>query len=260
MKKTVILFSLFVTVVSASAQEGIDLNPKPKPKPDTELKRNEISINTAPVFKILLGATNFEANRFSFTFKRNLSSKSALRFSLMADKVEGDEFRFAPWNEVIILESNNVMIKQTTSSPAYLRPHVNIGYERHFGKHKLQWFYGADATCGYSKNNTVVQNKLLTKDTTQGPNTWIYVNEFRADIVSRTDRKIISVGISPFFGAKYPISKRFSISAQVGVDMTFQKIEAIETQGTVAKKFNYSTFDFNGSTGLLNDISLVYKF
>ncbi len=258
MKKTVVLFSLFVTVASANAQEGTDFKAKPADVP--EFKRNEISINTAPLFRVLLASTSAEATRFSATYKRNLTCKSALRFSVMADMINENSYHPSPWNEAIILQTDSVLIKQTTVSPAYVSPHVNIGYERLFGKNKLKWFYGTDLALGYFKSESYKQNKTLMRDTAFGQNAWVEVLNVQADIVSSTKTKGYSVGLSPFFGAKFPVSKRFSISAQVGLDLAFRNAEVEETKAGITNKSRVSSFDFNMNTGILNDISLVYKF
>jgi len=259
MKKPIILFSLFVIVTSVRAQEGTDFNPQPKPEVELK-KKNEISINTAPLFRVLLNASSSEATRFSATYKRNLNCHSALRLSIMADMMNGDNYYTHPWNDVIILQTDSVMIKQSQVAPGYVSPHINIGYERLFGKHKLQWFYGADLLVGYAQNKSYLQNTTLIRDTAQGSSAWVERYDLKADVVSKTEKKIVSVGISPFFGAKYPISKRFSLSAQVGFDLTFRHEDLTITKGSFIDKLNVSSFDFNSSTGILNDISLVYKF
>lgn len=260
MMKVPMLLALFAMVASASAQEGTDFNSIPKTVASEPFKRNEISINTAPVFRMLLGAGSSEATRFSATYKRNLNCKSAFRFSIMADMINQYPHYPNPWNDAIILETDSVLIKQTTVSPGYVSPHVNIGYERLFGKNKLKWFYGTDLTLGYFKSESYKQNKTLVRDTAFGQNAWVEVQNVQADIISRSKTKGYSIGLSPFFGAKFPISKRFSVSAQVGVDMTFKNMEVTETKNGLTNKQRVSTFDFNQSTGILNDISLVYKF
>lgn len=251
--------SLFVIVTSVSAQEGTDFTTTPTPVLELK-KKNEISINTAPLFRALLGAGSSEATRFSATYKRNLTCKSAFRFSIMADMIHRDSYFFSSRNGVIILQTDSIIIKQSSVSPSYVSPHVNIGYERLFGKHKLKWFYGADLTLGYYESRSYKENKTLVRDTSYGPSAWVEVLDTQADIVYLTKTKAYSIGISPFFGAKYPISKRFSISAQVGVDMTYQDQSIAETKSGITKNYRVSTFDFNQSTGILNDISLVYKF
>ncbi|MCX6296679.1 MAG: hypothetical protein NTX97_11555, partial [Bacteroidetes bacterium] len=175
MKKPIILFSLFVIVASARAQEGTDFNPKPKPEEELK-KKNEISLNTAPLFRVLLGASSTESMRFSATYKRNFSPRSALRFSIMADKISNDFQNNSTWNEVIILQTDSVIVRQTIISPGYMSPHINFGYEHHFGKHLLTWFYGADLSVGYAKSRSIIQNQALHKDTTQGANTWVFAH------------------------------------------------------------------------------------
>lgn len=259
MMKIKMLLSLFVIATSANAQEGIDSKTTPTPVLEQK-KKNEISINTAPVFRVLFSAGSVEATRFSATYKRNLTCKSAFRFSIMVDKINENGYYPGPWKDAIILQTDSVLIKQSTVNPGYVSPHINIGYERLFGKNKLKWFYGADLTLGYYESQSYKQNKTLVRDTAFGQNAWVEVMNVQADIVSKTKTKAYAVGISPFFGAKYPISKRFSVSAQVGADMAFQSKEIAETKGVTTSKYHVSAFDFNMNTGIINDISLIYKF
>jgi hypothetical protein len=78
--------------------------------------------------------------------------------------------------------------------------------------------------------------------------------------VASVNRKILSVGLSPFFGAKYPLSKRFSLSAQVGADMTYRIEDITEHTALATKKSKVTTFDFSQAAGVISDISIVYKF
>lgn len=254
MKKGSILFSLFIITMNATAQETMS---NPSPKPETEFKKNELSINTAPFLRALLNAGNVGVTRFSTTYKRNLNERSALRFSFVADfYAYNDHSNFQ--KELIILRMDSVLVKQKTVSQNYVAPHVNIGFEKLFGKHKLKWFYGADVFVGYSEKRSFKQNTTLRRDTTQGPFSWVE-DEFNRDIVSKTNVKTISIGLSPFFGAKYPISKRFSISAQVGGDMAYRTNNISEMTSSTHKTSRISEFDFS-VPALLNDISLIYKF
>ena len=257
--KVQILLSLFVLVTSANAQDSTNVQAKRTTLLEQK-KRNEISINTAPLLRVLIGSGASEATRFSVTYKRNLTCKSAVRFSVMADLINQNSYNPNPWNEKIIQKKYILLKKQTTVSPSYVSPHVNIGYERLFGKHKLKWFYGTDLSIGYFKNESYIQNKTLVRDTAFGQNAWVEVMHIQADIVSRSKTKGYSIGLSPFFGAKFPISKRFSVSAQVGADMTFQNRDIAETKSGITKNYRLSTFDFNLNTGIINDISLIYKF
>lgn len=254
-----IVFTLFVVSINVRGQE-----PSTSFNPPTihELKKNEISINSAPFFKVLLNAQTSDVTRFSATYKRNLNEKSALRFSIVADKVSNLDYNFYTntKNEIIIVKNDSVMIKQKTITSGYVSPYIKLGYERLFGKKKLKWFYGADLSVGYSKRSSYKQNTTLIKDSTQGPNSWVETMEYRADILSKTTTKIISVGINPFFGVKYPISKHFSISAQVGVDMFYRNENTAANWSKANRTSRISTLDFNEDAGFLNDISLVYKF
>jgi hypothetical protein len=68
------------------------------------------------------------------------------------------------------------------------------------------------------------------------------------------------LGISPFFGAKYSLNKRFSVSAQVGADVAYSIQNAVESKSGQKITRNSTVFDFSQNSGILNDISLIYKF
>ena len=256
MKKKMIVISVFIGIISADAQTKSD-----SLKGKFPLKKNEFSINTAPVLRQILTNGNDPNTRFSIAYKRYLNEKSALRFSIIADMISSDEFnhRDIPGREIILLNSDSMMIRQETVNPSFISPHLNIGYERLFGKGKLKWFYGADLIFGYSESQSFRQNVTLSRDSLHGEYGWVESN-YRPEIVSRTHIRTVSVGVSPFFGAKYPISKRFSISAQVSADAVFRDQRVSERGPGVNSHQHISTFDFNGDGGFLNDISLIYKF
>ena len=256
MKKESIILPLFLLVMNATAQEAVIPTIT---KSDPLFQKNEISVNTQPVLKVLMNAGESEVNRFSATYKRNLNEKSALRFTLAADMINRDSNIPLAQSESIILATDSIVIKQHSSTPSYVSPHVNIGYERHFGKKKIQWFYGADLLLGYSVSNTIKQNTTLYRDTAQGDFVWVQKG-FNSEIVSKTRRETISIGVVQFFGAKIPISKHLSVSAQVGCDMAYNNQHLSGTGVPMGRQSHISSFDFSGAAGFLNDVSLIYKF
>ncbi|MCE3278857.1 MAG: hypothetical protein K0S44_1048 [Bacteroidetes bacterium] len=254
MKELFCKCSLLLLVINSNAQEVIHEQPViPK------VKKNEIFLNTAPLFRMLLNAGEPAITRFSITYKRAMTDKSAFRFSLMADMVNKDGHYPHNRKETIILKSDSVLIKQKNISPGYVSPHLNLGYERLFGKRKLKWFFGADLTFGYAASRSYTNQVRLVKDPGLGTNTWVEVGETEHTIAS-VNRKILAFGLSPFFGAKYPISKRFFISAQVGADMTYRIEDITEHEGLSKKNYKVTVFDFDQAAGVINDISIVYKF
>jgi hypothetical protein len=253
MKKKIIIPFLFVNIANLAAQTSTSNLSQPVRTPG----KNEISLNTAPVFRQLLSNSKPISTRFSFSYKRYLNEHSALRFSIMADlisKVNDNHYR----REIILMNPDSVLIRQETISPGYVSPHLNLGYERLFGRKKLKWFYGTDLSIGYSESRSFKQNTHLQKDSTTSFG-WIE-GAYQPEIVSRIKTETFSIGLSPFFGAKYPISKKFSISAQVGIDMAIKNEYVSEKSAAATKNRHYSSFDFNMDTGFLNDISIIYKF
>lgn len=255
MKKTPFILPLLIVGMSAIAQENASsVNASTLPT----LRKNELSVNIAPALRLLLNTGTSDATRFSMTYKRYLNEKSALRFSLVADLINHD-INPNPHDERILVLGDTAVIRQNTITPTYVSPHLNIGYERLFGKNKLKWFYGADLVIGYSMSKTITQNIQLNRDTAQGSTGWV---EWVAhpDVVSSKHTEAFSVGVSPFFGVKYPLSKHLSVSAQAGVDFLYRNQIVTEKGVGADKRMHYSTFDFNETGGILNDVSLVYKF
>ncbi|MDQ3048283.1 MAG: hypothetical protein M3R27_12100 [Bacteroidota bacterium] len=248
MRKKSILLLVLLSAISVCAQDTI-----PSPSNLPVLKRNEISINTLPVFKVLLNAGNSEATRHSLAYKRNFKNgRSALRFSFVADNINKDVYG----NRVTYISENDTMRrKQRVVNNSYWSPHINIGYERLFGQKKLKWFYGADLSIGYSESRSITQNYIIT---VLGPHILLEEYESEANITQKS--KTFSVGIIPFFGVKYPLSRRFSISMQLGTDIVYGSSEVSETSASGNTTTRVTTIDFNQNTGLMNDISLVYKF
>lgn len=256
MKKKLIIILLFIRTIATNAQQTIAIAPV---SPE---KKNEICINTAPLFRAFLNVSVAEATRYSATYKRYVNEKSAWRVSIVADIINNDVYNFYEnsENEMIILNKDSTIIKQKDVFPRYVSPHINIGYERLFGKHKLKWFYGIDLSVGYTKYSSYRQNIYLLKDTSKTSSTWIEAKESNFVITSETFTKALSLGLHPFMGAKYPISKHFLISAQISFDMFLRKASISIRENGVVVGYEAFIFESKENTGLLNDISLIYKF
>jgi hypothetical protein len=175
----------------------------------------------------------------------------------VADFVQTNAYksRFGSDRDVYDLAADSSITKHSIERPGFLSPHVNLGYERVYGKRKLKWFYGADLSLGYSENITLNQSIRIVKDSVG----WVEDVTFTST-TGRSKTTTVSVGVSPFFGLKYPINKRLSVSAQLGIDAAYrsQRITGAIIGGV--RPGHYTSFDFNTESGLLNDISIIYRF
>lgn len=251
MKKKIIIFAMSVTVIGAKAQTNFsatDTITVSKPK------KNEIGINIVPFLSNILFAANPDVNRLSVSYKRILSDKSALRFALELDISYSN--RQYDIQDTIFQGAENSLVKQREIYSDYFRPHVNLGYERFFGKRKGKWFYGADLVLGYYKDTYMKQNINYLLDSTSVR--WIE-NGSPEPILTKKSTTV-SIGISPFIGKKYSLSNKFSISMQVGVDCSFRQTkEEITDKNNNVTKSVFNSFDFTETVGLINNISIIYK-
>jgi hypothetical protein len=194
-------------------------------------------------------------DRFSLIYKRRLNQKSALRFSVMAqlNKSEYISNDYRSYMTGYISASDTMRTLVNKRTPRHGTYHFNLGYERIFGKQKLKWFYGTDLILGYtpsSNHSNYIKYYYLNYYTSAQT-----INN-HVDITSRT----YAIGLSPFFGTKYPISKHFLISAQIGFDFEYRKQLSTSRQDyKTSEKYEISTFIIDGP-GLINDLSIVYRF
>lgn len=243
MKNNTIIFAMFIIVINAKAQ---GTSSKIDSASIIRQRKNEIGINTTPLLSALIGSS-LDINRFSITYKRILNDKSALRIAVIADK------GFTSYSSVLPTSDTTI---NTHFYYDHLSPHINLGYERTFGKKKLKWFYGADLILGYSKESN---SQLISKTYTDTVSGSMYM-EVNPKTTMLNETKGYMVGLSPFFGAKYALSKRFSISTQVGMDATFKNLSSIAKDNNNVRKEKFYTFDLGGTAGFINDISIIYKF
>lgn len=244
MKKNAIVFVMFVLVMNAKAQSD---STKIDSTTIVRLRKNEIGINTTPILSALIGSS-LNINRFSISYKRILNDRSSLRIVVIADK------GFTSYTHVVPTSDTTV---NTHFYNNYFSPHINLGYERLFGRKKLKWFYGADLILGYNKDSN---SKLVSKTYTDTLSGSMYM-ETNPKTTLLNETKGYMLGLSPFFGLKYSLSKRFSISAQAGMDLTVKNLTMVfkdQNNNDITEKFH--TWDLGGTTGFINDISLIYKF
>lgn len=249
MKNASALFLFCTLVLVSSAQKNDSLLGA------HVFKKNEISINSAPVFKVLFYTGNSKAERYSITYKRHLfNDRSALRFSVIMDKFNSHYERLS------VSTSSVRHLEETQQTHGYWNPHINFGYEQIHGKKKVKLFYGTDFLIGYSESKSFRQYRVVSIGTDTLSSSPAMLESFNSDDNLYTKINTFSVGLNPFVGVKYPISKCFYISMQIGMEVVYKKEDISKTKAGVTYRYNTSSFDFDQDTGLINDISLVYTF
>ncbi|MBL7888130.1 MAG: hypothetical protein JNL24_01185 [Bacteroidia bacterium] len=250
-RKTMLLFIL--VSFSSIAQETTDQSKEEK------TPKNEIGFNTIPLIKIAIGQERIIHNRYNLSYKRVLNDQSALRFSFVLDHFK-PAVEPAPFlNDTIFQSPNNSLVTEKEFRSEYFKPHLNIGYERRFGKKKLGFFYGADLTAGYYQKRSFKENYNLKSDTTATGATFWYFDDKLPSYTTQSRSNIMFAGLHSFFGARYPITKRMIITAQVGFDAVLSRDKTTVIENNVESTRTVNSFDFS-SPGILSDVSIVYRF
>ena len=177
----------------------------------------------------------------------------------------------------INLSDNYDLIAHTDSTQirryAYQNPEdkiqVNLGYEWRRGKKKLKRFFGTDVITGYYQSKITKRDYAFKlgytkqQQITYGTKYPQYVPDDSqyATIAFSETSDLFYVGLSPFYGIRYPISKRFSMSVQTGFYLYFAFGNTSYNDYTKSVFKNYSTnFLSTGISNFINDISLSYHF
>jgi hypothetical protein len=249
MKKITLLLAIISSATFSISQEKKD-----------SLIKNEIGVNTIPLIKASIGVDHSKENRYALSYKRVISPKSALRLTAIIGKVNPLPLNSIEAGDTVFQSPTGGLINYKENRSSYFKPQLNIGYERRFGKKSLNFFYGADLIIGgYQKESTMQQFNLIS-DTLNGGTFWTY-QESNPNQIGIKKTNALYGGVNSFFGVRYNFSKHFLISAQIGVNLTVVQEKTTETDAfNIQKRYTRNQFDFTTGEGLINDISLVYRF
>jgi hypothetical protein len=258
-KNIVWAFVITILALKGFSQEN-PLHFISEPKvPEDEIKKNEAGLNTAPFITMFLGAEMYHP-KIALSYKRIIKSKNAIRASInsLSETYINSNYK----NYYIISQTDSTQLRRNYENTNGNKYQVNIGYEWRKGKKKLKYFFGNDLIFGYAgeKHRTYDENYILQK-TIIGKDT---LNQFYLDssiTIEYSSTRYLYAGISPFIGLYYPLSKKFVLSIQTGADILFS-IGRVRTKDYIkneTSEVRVSTFDLN-MNGLINDLSLVYRF
>ena len=265
-KKTVSTLVIAMTITGAGFSQETPITATPE---TGTIKKNEIGFNTAPIASILLGSEPY-APKLSLSYKRVINERNALRFSSSYQFNWGDGQWYNLYNYDIVLQTDSTQIRRYRQSNNGDRAQVNTGYEWRRGKKKIKYFFGADLILGHTSHSynlfdqSYVLEKGLPYQSFSGGDTLYHFapdNTSQTSYVQSEKTHFVYGGVSPFLGLIYPLSKRFLLSVQMGVDASFSYGKTTHhdyTKNTTYDSFS-SSLDFN-SAGIVNDLSLVYRF
>ena len=226
-------------------------------------KRNEIGFNILPFLSSFYSDRGGKSYgtffpKFALTYKRYYK-KGATRF----------QFNFTPnYYQKLYggVKNYNSILYETDTTETWLYKNynsnnlgINIGFEFINQKKYAQRFYGADLIFGINmidfSNSIIVWEKVVyhPMDITRK-----YIEEI---LFSHKNSIIYVVGINPFYGWKYIISKKFLISVQFGLILVYSfGYDIISDDNYILKKQYFSEPAFLHETSLLNDVSIIFRF
>lgn len=249
--KTILLFTL-ISIGTLAQESTPSINQE-------KILKNEIGFNTIPIIKLAIGQEQATYNRYSLSYKRVLGEKSALRFSIIVDHLKPNTDPAPYLSDTIFQSPSNSLVTEKEFRANFFKPQLNVGYERRFGKKKLRFYYGADLIAGYYQKKSFKENYNLKNDTTSTGATYWYFDELIPSYTVKSHSEVMFAGFHSFFGARYPITKRVMITAQVGFDAVLSRDKNTVIENNVESTRTIHSFDFS-TPGLLGDISIVYRF
>lgn len=235
--------------------------------PKAITRKNEIALDIKPVLISTLGATNEYSNTTGLMYKHHFG-KSALRLGLtpMWSKytkrllLENYDFNSQihfPSNTKIETDTSSSTLWGTIIGKSRYSFSFDLGFEYNFGKRKLTHFIGTDFNLGFFSVLSQISRTDYAKDTSYTPDQLTFV---RYTLVSESQSMIKKIGISPFYGVKYSISKRFSLAMQTGIEYYFLTGD-IKYSDDIGNQYenNINTRGLHIS-GLIGDFSVIYHF
>ncbi|HET6992472.1 MAG TPA: hypothetical protein VFJ43_14150 [Bacteroidia bacterium] len=226
--------------------------------------RNEIYLNIAPAFTVLLGASpNYELNLSCF-YKRTLKNpRLALRMGfLFKPEVflnNGFDFNNDDWYFDVTDTSRIVNRFQANRKNKF---QLNAGMEwRSKGNKRWSTFAGLDLIGGIYKQSYLLYDENEILDSTGH---WRFDLNTAAGGIDLLDYKQnISwyVGLSPKAGLRYAFNSHWMMSVQTGFEAYYlnTKYYKRDSFGTSIQSNNANYFNFNINS-ILDEFSVVYRF
>lgn len=250
---------IVLAVVAATAISGSIFSQQTSKQdslPVVKTMQNEIGASFVPVLITLLGGQPGYSNIFSITYKKRINNHSLWRVRVLANL----HYNPSRWDH------NYLVVDQTDSTETrnvydpFKKPSwvLKTGYEYNRGKRKFKWLAGSDLYCMFSSyhfHSSVEQYKIDTLH-----NSILYD---RTLSYTSLDLRDYSVGLSPFVGVKYSLSKRFYIAAEFGFNFEFSLKRTYDTYDNSlgSSSTEERTVEFQVySDPIMADLSLNFRF
>ena len=224
----------------------------------TKVRKNEIGLNVAPVLTVLMGGSLY-TTRYGMTYKKMYNEKRNFRFGISYDETFDNSSMPQPY--LSEYENDTTRVDYYGYFKSNYKWRFAVGYECVWGKKKLKQFAGADIIGGFYRTYSNSYENVMHVDTILPPatNAGTYETLIEVRDVATHNSTTKFIGLSPFYGIKYPLGNRWEVSAQIGYDMSFGISKGTSTFNGQQTNATVYTFDLN-TPGLINDVSLIYRF
>lgn len=249
--KKIILVLLFTSVCTiVNSQVKLD---------SVKIKKNEISINLLPFISSFSGLDIDQPNfpLLHINYKRSIKNNIALRIGFAISNNPEKNNIYNPQLTQIYPAFNQLKIKYNTNE-GIGEIRGTVGIEKRWGKKIVQQFAGLDL--GYSYYNNSKKEYVGLRDSISIQSVYSIIPPNNNDsLINFSQKKVNSIVLTPFYGIKLNMSKRFFLSAQIGYDFKFSKHSFSNINSNFVKPLDYTSVDLN-TNGISTNIMLGFRF
>ena len=234
-----------------------------------KFRKNELGLNFVPLVGAALGG--FSSNpQYALSYKHIFKGSNAFRINVGVQLYVQENWQYSspnmPDNYELVSQSLTTEIRRYSESISDPKYQLGIGYERRVGNHRLSRFYGADLIMGRSSRSYSKKDYFMVLDSagtpySNGPSWIIDPNNNQPSTAFDSRTNSFYFGLSPFYGFRYPITKRLIVTAQMGFDASIAigNYQSDDYANNIHLSGMVTTADFN-IKGLISDLSLVFRF
>lgn len=224
----------------------------------TKLRKNEIAINLLPFINSLTGVDINQLNTtlLNINYKRVLKNHFALRVGFAISNNPENNLYNNQFTQVSSFGSQLKVKYRTNDGIGEIRG--MIGFEKRWGKKIVQQFAGVDLGYSYYHNTQTEFIGVRDSLTNFSINNPIKANQ-NDSLTNYTRKNVNSMIITPFYGIRLNMSKRFFLSAQIGFDYKLIKHSITKTNNTIIKPLGLYSIDLN-TNGVSTNIMLGFRF
>ena len=232
--------------------------------------RHELCLNLAPALVTAMGASAAEG-RFSFFYKYVSKGNKAWRLGTSMTYYDHSHYSPAGADDFTVMsQTDTTEVRRYAQFTRGKRWQVHAGIERRVmtRNDRISFLLGVDVIGGYFSEERKETDRFYvlspgTGQTYAGTGTF----HWQEDVHHSPSTALYSftpfcfAGASPFAGARYSFGSRWSLLAQISIDMyaAFGKNVTWDYYNGTHTERAYMMGEFD-SPGVLSDVSLVYRF